>query len=287
MMEPICPNAFTVDVEDYFQVTAFEKKITPEQWNDWPLRAVANTETLLDLLAARGVKGTFFMLGWIAERAPDLVRRIAAEGHEIAAHGYDHRLVYRLSEDEFRSDVRRTRTLLQELSGREVSGYRAPSWSITDRTPWALRVLVEEGFRYDSSVFPIRHDLHGSPDAPREIHRRETEAGPILEFPPAVVRVSGKNIPVGGGGFLRLYPYWLTRRMLRSIKTQTGPFVVYVHPWEIDPDQPRIKGASLKSRFRHYVNLRTTRWKIERLLTDFDFAPMKDVLSRAETVLAY
>lgn len=275
-------NAFTIDVEDYFQVAAFEKTVSREDWDRFPIRTEENTRRLLDLLRRREVRATFFLLGWIARRCPDLVRRINAEGHEVAAHGFDHRLIYRQTEEEFRDDVRRTRELLRELSGQEVCGYRAPSWSITARTPWALQILVEEGFTYDSSVFPIRHDLHGTPGAPREIHRMETEAGPIREFPPAVVRVLGRNIPTGGGGYFRLYPYVLTRSMLRSINAQGRPFTFYVHPWEIDPDQPRFAGAPLKSRFRHYVNLKRTAAKLERLFDDFAFAPMIEVL---DTVL--
>lgn len=271
-------NAFTVDVEDYYQVAAFEKTIPMSDWENWPSRVVANTERILSLLDKVGIRATFFVLGWIAEREPELVRRIAAAGHEIAAHGFAHRLIYRQSEDEFRDDVRRTRQLLGDLAGREIIGYRAPSWSITAATPWAHRILVEEGFRYDSSVFPIRHDLHGSPNAPREIHDITTESGAIREFPPAVVRMLGRNIPTGGGGFFRLYPYRLTRWMLRTINAREKPFTFYVHPWEVDPDQPRIPGAPLKSRLRHYVNLRKTESKLRRLLNDFRFGTMRDVL---------
>lgn len=271
-------NAFTVDVEDYYQVAAFEKKIPIHEWERYPSRIVPNMERILALLARFGVRATFFILGWIAEREPDLVRRVAASGHEIAAHGFAHRLVYRQTQCEFREDVRRTRSLLGELADRDVVGYRAPSWSITAATPWAHRVLVEEGFRYDSSVFPIKHDLHGSPNAQREIHRIDTEAGSIREFPPAVVRILGRNIPTGGGGFFRLYPYRLSRWMLRSINAKGRPFPFYVHPWEIDPEQPRVSGASLRSRFRHYVNLGTTEAKLRRLLTDFRFGTMSEVL---------
>ena len=273
-------NAFSVDVEDYYQVGAFARTIRPDEWDRWQSRVVANTRRVLEILgkAKRPVKGTFFVLGWIAERHPNLVQEIRTAGHEIASHGFSHRLVYEMTEEEFRDDIRRTKNLLQEQSGQEVIGYRAPSFSIVKRTPWAHRILVEEGHRYDSSVFPIHHDLHGNADAPREIHRIDTEAGPLWEFPPAVVRFFGQNIPTGGGGYFRFFPYAVTVRMLRAINTAGRPFVFYIHPWEIDPDQPRIPGASLKSRFRHYLNLRRTAARLERLLSNFEFASVKDVL---------
>lgn len=273
-------NVFSVDVEDYYQVGAFARIIKPEDWPSWESRVVANTKRILQLLAAqkKPIQATFFVLGWIAERHPELVPEIAAAGHEIASHGYSHQLVYEMSENEFRDDVRRTRSLLQSQSGQEIVGYRAPSFSLVKRTPWAHRILVEEGYRYDSSVFPIHHDLHGNADAPREIHDIETEAGTIKEFPPAVVRCLGQNIPTGGGGYFRFFPYLITARWLRSINAENRPFVFYVHPWEVDPDQPRIPGASAKSRFRHYLNLRKTLPRMERLVRDFSFAPCRAVL---------
>ncbi len=273
-------NAFSVDVEDYYQVGAFAKTIAPEDWPNWESRVVANTRTMLDIMqtAKTPVKGTFFVLGWIAERHPELVPEIRSHGHEIASHGFSHRLVYEMTETEFRDDVRRTKKLLEEQSGCVVLGYRAPSFSIVKRTPWAHRILVEEGYRYDSSVFPIHHDLHGNADAPREIHTIGTEAGPLTEFPPAVVRRFGQNFPTGGGGYFRFFPYFVTRKMLRSINAAGKPFVFYVHPWEIDPEQPRIPGATLKSRFRHYLNLRKTGGRLARLLSDFEFAPIETVL---------
>lgn len=276
-------NAFSVDVEDYFQVAAFGNVIAPKDWSNWESRIVQNTCKVLDILktgSGKGVpvKATFFVLGWIADRFPDLVPQIAADGHEIASHGWMHQLVYSMNETEFRDDIRRTRLLLQQQSGQEVLGYRAPSWSIVKRTPWAHQVLIEEGYRYDSSVFPIHHDLHGNADAPKDIHRIETPAGTILEFPPAVVRRCGQNIPAGGGGYFRFFPYFLTKRWLRSINGTGKPFVFYVHPWEVDPDQPRIEGAPWKSRFRHYTNLHRTALRLQRLLNDFEFAPIKDVI---------
>lgn len=273
-------NAFSVDVEDYFQVGAFVRTISPDDWENWESRVVGNTRKILDILdsAPTPVKATFFVLGWIAEKHPELVPEIAARGHEIASHGFAHRLVYEMNEDEFREDVQRTRKLLQDQSGQSVTGYRAPSFSIVNRTPWAHRILVESGYLYDSSVFPIHHDLHGNADAPREVHEIETEAGKIVEFPPAVIRRFGQNLPTGGGGYFRFFPYGITARWLRSINVQGRPFVFYVHPWEVDPNQPRIPGAPLKSRFRHYLNLRKTAARLERLLRDFRFGTVRDVL---------
>ena len=271
-------NAFTIDVEDYYQVGAFVNTIPQSHWDKWEFRAEANTEKILKLLADTNVKGTFFMLGWIAQKAPQLVKKIADEGHTIASHGFAHQLVYSQTEKVFREDVRTTRSLLQDLSGQSVLSYRAPSFSITQKTPWAHRVLAEEGYLYDSSVFPIHHDLHGNPDAPTQIHRIETPAGPLIEFPPAVVKLLGQNIPTGGGGYFRLFPFAVTRRMLRSINNAGNPFVFYLHPWEVDPDQPRVPGAPLKSRFRHYLNLKRTIPRLQRLLATFSFVPMENVL---------
>lgn len=273
-------NAFTIDVEDYYQVGAFANTISPQDWDNWEFRVEGNTHKILRVLDEAKVKGTFFILGWVAQRCPRLVEEIAKLGHTVASHGYAHQLVYTQSEEEFRDDVRRTRAMLQDLAQQEVLSYRAPSFSITARTPWAHRVLVEEGYAYDSSVFPIHHDLHGNADAPREIHTIETEAGPLLEFPPAVVRICGQNIPTGGGGYFRLFPLAITRMMLQSINKSARPFVFYLHPWEVDPEQPRIPGAPLKSRFRHYLNLRKTEARLVSLLNHFSFAPMETVLQQ-------
>jgi len=275
-------NAFSVDVEDYFQVGAFANMISPKDWDTWTLRVRENTERMLDILAdaPQPVKATFFVLGWVAAKYPKLVPEIVRQGHEIASHGYGHQLVYTLTEEEFRQDVRTTRKMLQDQSGQPVLGYRAPSFSIVKRTPWAHRILVEEGYTYDSSVFPIYHDLHGNPDAPREIHTIPTEAGPMIEFPPAVLTRFGKNIPVGGGGYFRFFPYFLTARWLREINRQGRPFVFYIHPWEIDPKQPRISGAPLKSRFRHYLNLHRTIPRLQKLLQDFSFTTIQNIVLR-------
>jgi polysaccharide deacetylase family protein (PEP-CTERM system associated) len=276
-------NAFSVDVEDYFQVGAFAKIINPNAWDAWKPRVVGNTKRILAILAEGNIKATFFILGWIAKRFPDLVKEVADAGHEVASHGFGHQLVYTLTDEQFRDDVRSTRKLLQDLSGQPVTGYRAPSFSIVASTPWAHRILVEEGYRYDSSVFPIYHDLHGNPNAPRDIHRIGTGSGTLLEFPPAVIRRFGKNIPTGGGGYFRFFPYWITRRMLREINMNGRPFVFYVHPWEVDPEQPRVPSAPWKSRFRHYLNLRKTAARLRQLLGDFRFTCVNDVLQQWTT----
>lgn len=275
-------NVFSVDVEDYYQVGAFARIISPVEWDNYESRVVDNTLRILDMLDRCKVKATFFVLGWIASRSPDLVGKIAAAGHEIASHGTSHQMVYTQSEEEFREDVRAAREILRAQSSQEVLAYRAPSFTITTRTPWAHRILAEEGYRYDSSVFPIHHDLHGNPDAPTDIHRIETEAGSLVEFPPAIVKFLGQNIPSGGGGYFRLFPYGLSLRMLRSINARKKPFIFYIHPWELDPGQPRIGGAPLKSRFRHYINLKSTEKKLKRLLNDFHFTTLGDVLSEWE-----
>ena len=272
-------NAFSVDVEDYFHGGVFAGTISPQDYDTFTPRVVENTKKLLDLLASapQPVKATFFMLGWVAERFPGLVPEIAQQGHEVGSHGFGHQLVYTLTEDEFRDDVRRTRKLLQDQSGQSVIGYRAPDFSITKRTPWAHRVLVEEGYTYDSSVFPIYHDVHGTPDAPKEIHTIQTESGAIVEFPPAVITRFGTNIPTGGGGYFRFFPYFVTARWLREINQSGRPFVFYIHPREIDPHQPRI--APFKSRFRHYVNLKRTAERLQKLFRDFSFTTVQDVVN--------
>ena len=277
LVEPV--NAMTIDVEDYYQVAAFEKIVAPADWGNFESRVRANTQRFLELLAEQNVKATFFILGYEAERHPKMVREIAAAGHEIGSHGFAHQLAYKQSEAVFRDDVSRVRKLLQDLSGQEVLSYRAPSFSIGRQTSWGHRVLVEEGYKYDSSVFPIRHDLYGDPNAPVEIHAIETEAGPIIEFPPTVVRWFGCNVPTGGGGYFRIFPYWLTRHMLKQVN-KTRPFVFYIHPWEIDPKQPRFDKAPLKSRFRHYTNLHRTADRFTRLLKTFRFAPMCEVIEK-------
>jgi polysaccharide deacetylase family protein (PEP-CTERM system associated) len=341
-------NLLTIDVEDYFQVHAFSRVIKYEDWDRFECRVERNTDRLLSILDSvlspqHSPKGTFFILGWLAERYPDLVRRIQKEGHEIACHGYAHRLVYTQSRDEFRQDVRRTKSILEDVTGQEIIGYRAPSYSITKKSEWAFEVLAEEGFKYDSSIFPIRHDFYGIPEAPRfpfivsfnrnnncefsvlnfelnsfrpsplptrhpalspqssvleasnisSPHHRTTAAPfqgiphspldtrhSLIEFPLSTVKLFGANFPISGGGYFRLFPYPLIRMGLKSINEKEGkPFIFYVHPWEFDPNQPRINGISARSRFRHYVNLDKTEEKFRRLLSEFTFTSIREILA--------
>ncbi len=269
----------TVDVEDYYQVSAFEKHVRRDAWGSWESRVAANTHRLLALLDRHRVKATFCVLGWVAEQHPRLVRDIHDRGHEIASHGYWHRLVYEQSPEEFRADLRRSQAVLRDAIGRRASVYRAPSFSITARSRWALQTLVEEGFRVDLSIFPIRHDRYGIPGAKRNLHCLETPAGPLWEFPPAVAKLAGFRVPVGGGGYFRLLPLGWTLRALHGINRIEGqPFVFYIHPWELDPEQPRIRAGSRLSRFRHYVNLAGTENKLDILLRTFRFGRLCDVL---------
>ena len=269
-------NAMTVDVEDYFQVSAFESHISPDSWQSHHCRVERNTSLILELFARHGVKGTFFVLGWIAERFPELVRMIHAAGHEIASHGYSHVRVTEQSPDVFREDVRRTKSLLEHVCGAAVKGYRAASFSILESNLWALDVLAEEGHAYSSSIYPIRHDLYGIPDAPRFAFRRSNPG--ILEVPITTVRFLRQNLPCGGGGYFRLLPYNVSRWALRHVNRRDGEAgVFYFHPWELDPDQPRQEGIGVGTRFRHYVNLHRMESRLNRLLGDFDWGRMDDV----------
>lgn len=268
-------GAMTVDVEDYFQVEAFAGIVDPARWDEFAPRVVANTNRTLDLFAAAGVHATCFTLGWIAERHPELVRRIVADGHELASHGYGHQRADRIGEAAFAADVARAKALLEDLGGVAVTGYRAPTFSIGPRTPWAFEALARAGYRYSSSVFPIRHDLYGAPDAPREPHRR----GPILELPLTTLRLAGRNLPLAGGGWFRLAPYNLFRAGLGRMNARPRRAIFYFHPWEIDPDQPVIAGAPLRSRFRHRVNLRAMEGRLRRLMADFAWDRMDRVFA--------
>jgi len=278
-------NALTIDVEDYFHVTAFERQIKPDEWDTYPLRVEGNTLRILDMLDEFALRATFFVLGWVAERLPGLVREIHRRGHEIACHGYGHQLIYRLSPQEFRKDISKAKTILEDICGERVYGYRAPSYSITTESLWALDILVEEGFSYDSSIFPITHDIYGIPGGKRFPHEITTHAGKILEFPistfPLKVGVWQSRLPIAGGGYLRLFPAALVARAIQAINTkEKQPVIVYFHPWEIDPQQPRIK-AGLKSCFRHYLNLERMELKIRHLLDNFRFSSAKDILGQA------
>jgi polysaccharide deacetylase family protein (PEP-CTERM system associated) len=276
MNEPGTPNALTVDVEEYFQVAAFERTIPRNGWDERDSRVEYSTGHVLDLFAARNVKGTFFVLGWIAERHPGLVRRIVADGHELASHGYDHTRIHEFTPDQFRADVVRTRRILEEIGGVAVRGYRAPSYSINAKNLWALDVLRDTGYVYSSSIYPIRHDLYGMPEAPRFPFRQRPDS--ILEVPVTTVQIGGRNFPCGGGGYFRLLPYNVFRWALRRVNTrdrQSGLF--YFHPWEVDPGQPRVSGAPIKSRFRHYLNLDAMHGRLGRLLTDFRWGRMDEI----------
>ncbi len=340
-------NLLTIDVEDYFQVHAFSRVIRTCDWANYRCRVEHNTYRLLeilnnvcpqralpspeacssvpalpmsDVLCPTAGKATFFVLGWIAERYPALIKTIRDAGHEIACHGYGHQLIYRQSKEEFREDVRKAKVILEDITGDEVIGYRAPSYSITKQSRWAFEILMEEGFRYDSSIFPVHHDVYGFPNAPRfpftislkgdqglefsgvDLHAKFARFPPsgalgsaeedfgaaapqsgafpkkILEFPLSTVRVLGQNIPVSGGGYFRIFPYYIIRKGLRRINEREGKlFTFYLHPWELDPNQPRIDGLSLKCKFRHYFNLTKTEGRFLNLLKEFLFSSIREV----------
>ena len=265
-----------MDVEDYFQVSAFENHIARDKWNSLPCRVDGNTNRILDLFAKQGVSATFFILGWVAERYPKLVKRIQSEGHEVASHGYSHMRVTQLQPDDFRNEVIRTKELLEDISGEPVKGYRAPSYSINASNLWALDILCETGHQYSSSIYPVRHDLYGMPNAPRFAHYpRDND---LLEIPISTTSLLGWKMPCGGGGFFRLFPYQLSRWAINRINSsEKSPSVFYFHPWEIDPDQPKQQGLQWRTRFRHYLNLHRTEQRITQLLKDFSWGRMDDV----------
>jgi len=267
-------NVLTIDVEDYFHVAALSKSIKQEDWDTISPRVTNNIIRLLDMFDEKNVKSTFFVLGWVAERFPELIREIDCRGHEIASHGYSHQLVYTQTPAIFASETRDSKNLLEDIIGKPVQGYRAASYSITRKSLWALDILAELGFKYDSSIFPVVHDNYGIKGSPEFPHVLETpNKSTLVEYPLSTYRFMGQAIPVAGGGYFRLYPYWLSRFFYRQINQQAAPFVFYLHPWEIDPDQPRVK-VSLLSRFRHYNNLDKGYPRISRLLTDFNFTTM-------------
>lgn len=276
-------NAMTVDVEDYFQVSAFESHISRERWEHLPRRVEHNTHRILDLFAARQVRATFFTLGWVAERHPALIGRIVADGHELASHGYSHVRATRQTPAEFRDDVIRTKALLEDLGGVAVRGYRAASYSIGAGNLWALAELEQAGYHYSSSIYPIRHDLYGMPEAPRFAFRPDN-APALLEVPVTTVTLLGRTLPCGGGGYFRLWPYALSRWALRRVNHRDGQSgVFYFHPWEIDPGQPRQPGLGLKTRVRHYLNLHRMERRLGSLLRDFRWDRMDRVfLAKAD-----
>jgi polysaccharide deacetylase family protein (PEP-CTERM system associated) len=274
-------NALTVDVEDYFHVQAFAGVVSRSDWERYPIRVERNTYRLLELFACKGIRATFFVLGWVAMRCPGLVVQISKAGHHVGCHGFSHQAIYSGSVADFRMDLRKAKQVIEDVLGAGIRSYRAPSYSITSKTLWALEVLGEEGFENDSSIFPIVHDHYGIPDAPRFPYVKDLLSGrQIKEFPPSTLRILGSNIPVAGGGYLRLVPYKITAWAIRYLNNTEGqPAMVYLHPWEIDPDQPRIAAPWL-SRFRQYQNLHSTETKCLKLLDDFSWAPMEEVLAQ-------
>jgi polysaccharide deacetylase family protein (PEP-CTERM system associated) len=280
-------HILSVDVEDYYQVEAFTDIVDRSQWSNYPSRVEANTRRLLDMFDEAGAKATFFFLGWVAERHPDLVREAVARGHEPACHSYWHRLIYSLTPDEFREDTRRAKDVIEQACGREVLGYRAPSYSVTRKSLWALDVLAECGFRYDSSIFPVRHDTYGIPDAPRGPFRVQTDGGALVEYPLTTFRLPlGPNLPVAGGGYLRLLPLWYTTLGRHISRNEGLPLILYIHPWEIDPEQPRLAGRA-RSRLRHYTNLGGAYSRLKTLISQHQhraFGDGESLARGAETV---
>lgn len=269
-------HVFSVDVEDYFHVEAFSDIVPRSAWETYVCRVEPNTQRILELLDRHNTKATFFVLGWVAERYPGLVRQIAAAGHELACHSYWHRLIYALDPSEFRADTIRAKDLIEQAAGRAIYGYRAPSYSITAKSLWALDILADLGFTYDSSIFPIRHDVYGIPDAPRAPFRIHTASGPLVEYPITTFRLGAyRNMPVGGGGYLRIFPYWYTSYGVSKAGEDGLPLILYIHPWEVDPEQPRLPGR-FKSRLRHYTNLSKTYARLDKLLTSRPFTSFSE-----------
>ncbi|WP_374493565.1 XrtA system polysaccharide deacetylase [Zoogloea sp.] len=274
-------NALTIDVEDYFQVSALAPHFPKEVWNATPCRVERNVDRILEMLVQHGARGTFFTLGWIAERYPELVRRIANEGHELASHGYAHERASSQSPEAFLADIRLAKVVLEDIAGCEVRGYRAPSFSVGLANPWAHGCIEEAGYAYSSSVYPVKHDHYGVPDAPRFPYA--VGAG-LVEIPITTVRRFGRNWPVGGGGYFRLLPYPVSAWGIRKVnKEDRKPAIFYFHPWEIDPGQPVVREASAKTRFRHYVNLAHTEARLRRLLQDFAWGRMDEVFLPVES----
>ena len=268
-------QALTVDVEDYFHVSAFEKAIDKSDWQNLELRVEKNTYRLLELFEQKQAKCTFFTLGWVAERCPNLIKAIVDQGHELASHGFAHQRTTEMTKAQFIDDVSKSKKILEDASGQAIIGYRAPSFSFNDSNTWVYESLVDLGFEYSSSTYPIEHDLYGVPHWPRFKYQREEG---IIEIPIPTVRKNDNNIGIGGGGYFRLYPYWLSKRRIDNyLNTEQQPYSFYFHPWEIDPEQPRIAGASVKSKLRHYLNLSRMEGKIVRLLDDYQWDTMKSV----------
>ena len=276
-LDPV--HVMSIDVEEYFQVEAFAGQVSRDSWDQRPSRVVESTRRALDLFERHQTQATFFFVGWVARKYPHLVREAADRGHEVACHSYWHRTIFSLTPDQFRADLREAKDVLEQASGQAVIGFRAPSWSITRNSIWALDVLVEEGFRYDSSIFPIVHDIYGIPNAQRRRYTHTTAgARQLPEFPPATVRLFGTNFPAAGGGYLRIFPLWYNLWAFRKLAQEFDePVVVYFHPWELDPSQPRL-ASRLKSRLRHYTGLKGMEAKLSRFMTEFRFQPFRNLL---------
>lgn len=283
MPDTIPRHSLSFDVEEHFQVSAFESPMRRRHWEQFESRVESNTEKLLGLLHQSGVHATFFVLGWVAERYPSLVRRIASAGHEVASHGYAHELITAQTQVAFREDIRKAKGILENILQQPVLGYRAPSFSITKDTMWAIQILIEEGYAYDSSIFPVVHDRYGVPSANPLIHQLSTPAGVLWEVPPSTVKCLGVRLPIAGGGYFRLYPYAVLRALLRKLEGEGSALVMYMHPWEFDPDQPRMEG-SMVSKMRHYLNLHKTEGRMRALLRDFSFAPIRRVFPQVERI---
>lgn len=275
--DPSPVHCLSFDIEEHFQVSAFESPIRRRHWDSFESRVEKNTLKILEVLGERGVRATFFILGWVADRHPDLVRRISNCGHEIASHGYAHELIPTLSSSQFREDIRKTKRILEDLSGHSVLGYRAPSFSIIHESSWALSILIEEGYFYDSSIFPALHRPSSIPNVQPTVHWIKTTSGNLLEIPPTTVRIAGLRLPAGGGGYLRILPFFLFQYFLSKVAHSGEVLVLYLHPWELDPSQPRMRGPLL-SRFRHYANLDRTQDRLQQLLELYHFGAVRDVV---------
>jgi polysaccharide deacetylase family protein (PEP-CTERM system associated) len=280
-------HAMTVDVEDYFHVAAFSDVIEVDKWSDYACRVENNTKRLLELFDHKGIKATFFVLGWVAERYPELIKEISTRGHELASHGYSHQLVYSQTPEVFKEETRKSKQILEDISGQEILGYRAASYSITGKSLWALDILAELGFTWDSSIFPIRHDNYGMPNSPEQPYQINTRHGALKEFPLTTAKVLGLSVPAAGGGYFRQYPYFLSKYLFnRASLNQTKPQIFYLHPWEIDAEQPRVEGASWFSRFRHYTNLKRCMPRLEQLIDDFEFSTISESLENVDVSIS-
>ncbi len=270
-------HALSFDIEEHFHVAAFDCAARRRHWETQESRVEQNTHVILDMLEQRRIKATMFVLGWVAERRKDLIKKIVDSGHELGSHGYGHELITVQSPQVFREDIRRAKSILEDISGKPILGYRAPTFSITKETEWALPILVEEGYQYDSSIVPIVHDYYGIPGADPTIHTIATDSGPIVEVPPSTCDIAGMTLPIAGGGYFRLFPYPLLRKLLRRVEAQGHPLIMYLHPWELDPHQPRMRGSFL-SQFRHYLNIEKVQGRLTQLLEDFSFGPIKELV---------